>query len=227
MPLGDVAALANTATVSGPHRADRLGQPQRHDPGADEAAGGRRCDRSRPGRSSGPTAGTGANQIRQIIAESGYGTDVVAVSRNWGTVPDNTTTYKILQGMMFEISPNAVDRGHLGVRCFSTSAADVPSGSTRYLLREGLRRQQQHRDGADRGADRGRERNPIAAERRGPRSRACRLARRQRNDRQPADRTRRHLPSRPSRPLSRCRVPATCRRARRRTPPAPRACGCG
>ena len=72
--------------------------------------------------------GTGPNQIRQIIAVSGYGTDVVAVSRNWGTVPDNTTTYKILQGMMFEISPNAVTAV---IRCFSTSAADVPSGSTR------------------------------------------------------------------------------------------------
>jgi hypothetical protein len=72
--------------------------------------------------------GTGSNQIRQIIAVSGYGTDVVGVSRNWGTVPDNTTTYKILQGMMFEISPNAVTAV---IRCFSTSAADVPSGSTR------------------------------------------------------------------------------------------------
>jgi hypothetical protein len=78
--------------------------------------------------------GTGPNQIRQIIAVSGYGTDVVAVSRNWGTVPDNTTTYKILQGMMFDIQ-NTAGSGSTAVtaviRCFSTSAADVPSGSTR------------------------------------------------------------------------------------------------
>lgn len=72
--------------------------------------------------------GTGPNQIRQIIAVSGYGTDVVAVNRDWGTVPDNTTTYKIVQGMLFEISPNAVTAV---IRCFSTAAADVPSGSTR------------------------------------------------------------------------------------------------
>src|SRR5215472_9660784 len=72
--------------------------------------------------------GTGPNQLRQIIAVSGYGTDVVAVNRNWGTVPDNTTTYKILQGMLFEISPNAVTAI---IRCFSTAAADIPSGSTR------------------------------------------------------------------------------------------------
>jgi hypothetical protein len=72
--------------------------------------------------------GTGPNQIRQIIAVTGYGTDYVAVNRDWGTVPDNTTTYKILQGMLFEISPNAVTAV---IRAFSTSAADVPSGSVR------------------------------------------------------------------------------------------------
>src|SRR3984893_9233761 len=73
-------------------------------------------------------SGTGANQLRQIIATAGYGTDVVAVSRDWGAVPDNTTTYKILQGMLFEISPNPVTAV---IRMFSTSAADVPAGSQR------------------------------------------------------------------------------------------------
>jgi hypothetical protein len=72
--------------------------------------------------------GAGSNQLRQIIATSGYGTDVVAVSRYWSTVPDNTTTYKILQGMLFEASPNAVTAV---VRLFSTSAADAPTGSQR------------------------------------------------------------------------------------------------
>jgi hypothetical protein len=78
--------------------------------------------------------GTGANQIRQIIAVTGYGTDVVAVSRDWGTVPDNTTTYKVLEGMMFDIQ-NTAGSGSTAVtaviRCFSTTASDVPSGSTR------------------------------------------------------------------------------------------------
>jgi len=73
-------------------------------------------------------SGTGANQLRQIIATAGYGTDVVAVSRDWATVPDNTTSYKILQGMLFESWPNAVTAV---VRMFSTSAADVPAGSQR------------------------------------------------------------------------------------------------
>jgi hypothetical protein len=53
-------------------------------------------------------SGTGVSQLRQIIATVGYGTDIVAVSRDWSTVPDHTTTYKILQEMLFEISPNPV-----------------------------------------------------------------------------------------------------------------------
>ena len=72
--------------------------------------------------------GTGANQLRQIITTAGYGTDVVTVSRDWGTVPDGTTTYKILQGMLFEISPNSVTAM---IRMFATSAADMPAGAQR------------------------------------------------------------------------------------------------
>jgi hypothetical protein len=73
-------------------------------------------------------SGTGANQLRQIVSTVGYGTDIVAVSRDWDTVPDNTTTYKILEGMLFEILPNPVTSV---IRMFSTSAADVPAGSRR------------------------------------------------------------------------------------------------
>ncbi len=74
--------------------------------------------------------GAGPNQLRMIVATSGYGTDVVAVNRDWGTVPDNTTTYKIVQGILFDISPNAVTAV---TRCFWTAAADVPAGSGRYF----------------------------------------------------------------------------------------------
>jgi len=72
--------------------------------------------------------GTGPNQLRQIIATAGYGSDAVAVSRDWATVPDNTTTYKILEGILFEILPNPVTSV---IRLFSTSAADVSAGSQR------------------------------------------------------------------------------------------------
>jgi hypothetical protein len=73
-------------------------------------------------------SGTAANQLRQIIATAGYGTDVVAVSRDWSPVPDGTTTYKILQGMLFEISPNKVTSI---TRAFATSAADAAGGMAR------------------------------------------------------------------------------------------------
>ncbi|MGA7259654.1 MAG: hypothetical protein WBX30_01945 [Stellaceae bacterium] len=73
-------------------------------------------------------SGTGANQLRQIIDTSSYGTDVVAVSGDWATIPDNTTTYKILQGMFFEISPNPVTAV---IRMFSNAAADPPTGTQR------------------------------------------------------------------------------------------------
>jgi hypothetical protein len=81
-----------------------------------------------PGQIIWTKTGTGANQMRQIIATSGYGTDVVAVSRDWVTIPDNTTTYKILQGMLFEILPNPVTSF---VRMFSTAASDAPGGAQR------------------------------------------------------------------------------------------------
>lgn len=79
------------------------------------------------------TGGTGANQLRMICSTSGtgagqYGTDVVAVNRNWGTTPDNTTTYEVAPGMLFEILPNPVTSV---VRPFSTAAADIVGGSTR------------------------------------------------------------------------------------------------
>jgi hypothetical protein len=75
--------------------------------------------------------GVGSNQLRMIIATSGYGTDVVAVNRDWDTIPDNTTTYKIVQGILFDITPNTVKAV---TRCFWTAPADVPAGSTRYFF---------------------------------------------------------------------------------------------
>jgi hypothetical protein len=72
--------------------------------------------------------GTGPQQIRTIIATSGYGTDVVAVSRNWGTLPDNTTTYDVWNGVQLDLSPNPVVECR---RFLWNAAADVPGGSQR------------------------------------------------------------------------------------------------
>lgn len=77
------------------------------------------------------TGGTGANQMRTIAApyaSGAYGADVVAVSRDWGTIPDATSTYDIAYGMLFDILPNPVTAI---TRLFATATADVAGGSTR------------------------------------------------------------------------------------------------
>ena len=74
------------------------------------------------------TGGTGPNQIRTIIAVTGYGTDVVAVSRDWGTLPDATTTYNIHHGIQFDLAPNQITQVR---RPFYNAASDIVGGSTR------------------------------------------------------------------------------------------------
>ena len=77
------------------------------------------------------TGGTGSGQLRMIAsqyASGAYGADMVAVNRDWGTVPDATSTYDIAYGMLFDILPNPVVAI---TRCFATAAADVPGGSSR------------------------------------------------------------------------------------------------
>lgn len=74
------------------------------------------------------TSGTGIGQIRSIIATSGYGTDIVAVSRSWGTIPDATSVYQVYNGMQLDLSPNPITECH---RFLWNAAADVPGGSQR------------------------------------------------------------------------------------------------
>lgn len=77
------------------------------------------------------TGGTGPNQLRMISAQyaaGAYGTDVVAVNRDWTVLPDATTTYDIGYGFLFDISPNPVTAI---TRCFATAQADVPGGASR------------------------------------------------------------------------------------------------
>jgi hypothetical protein len=125
--VGDVALYAHTAVISA-HTAQT---------GAANASGGTPAlFKLQSGDGSSVAIGqiiriktnTGASQLRRIVATGGYGTDVVAVNRDWGTLPDNTSTYDVYQGMLFEIAPNAV----LAItRCFATADAAVPGGSTR------------------------------------------------------------------------------------------------
>lgn len=79
------------------------------------------------------TGGTGPNQIRIASSTSGtgagqYGTDIIAVNRDWTVVPDNTTTYEVATGMVFPILPNPVTAV---IRPFAGVAADIIGGSNR------------------------------------------------------------------------------------------------
>lgn len=77
------------------------------------------------------TGGTGAGQLRTIVASyaaGAYGADVVAVNRDWTTVPDATSTYDLGFGLLFEILPNPVTAI---TRLFATATADIPGGATR------------------------------------------------------------------------------------------------
>ena len=77
------------------------------------------------------TGGTGINQMRQIAApyaSGAYGAEFVAVSRDWTTPPDATSTYDIANGFLFDLLPNPI----LAItRLFSTATADVAGGSSR------------------------------------------------------------------------------------------------
>ena len=70
------------------------------------------------------TGGTGPNQIRRILAvnPNALGADFVAVNRNWGTLPDNTTTYEVGQGMLFELAASSggtILAGGTSTQCFA------------------------------------------------------------------------------------------------------------
>jgi hypothetical protein len=140
MPVGDVAAIANTATVSAHTAQTGSANHSGTNPPLLKLQSGDGVSVS-AGQIIRTTSGTGPNQIRMIVATSGYGTDVVAVNRDWTNVPDNTTVYSVYQGMLFETGfassgatygdPNPVTSV---LRCFSTAAADVPTGSARYFF---------------------------------------------------------------------------------------------
>jgi hypothetical protein len=76
------------------------------------------------------TGGTGVGQLRSIAAKYAagtYGTDTVAVSRNWSVIPDATSTYDIAQGFLFDLLPNQVSAV---IRAFATVAANSAGAGT-------------------------------------------------------------------------------------------------
>jgi hypothetical protein len=132
--VGDVAAISHTAVISAHTAQTGSANKSGTTPALMKLQSGDGASVA-VGQIIRTTGGTGPNQLRMIIAVAGYGTDVVAVNRDWGTVPDSTTTYNAHQGILFELSPNQVT---MVVRAFGTSAADAPGGSSRTFYEKGF-----------------------------------------------------------------------------------------
>ena len=73
------------------------------------------------------TAGTGINQIREIIGYVGA-TKVATVAFNWGTNPDATSVFRISQGCVFDKSPNEITQ----IRRPFYNAVAPTSGTRKY-----------------------------------------------------------------------------------------------
>ena len=120
--VGDVAAISTTAVVTGTAQGGAAATSTASATITLAAGQGASCT---IGMILQTTGGTGPNQIRRIIAIS---TDTVSVNRNWTTTPDNTTTYTVNHGMLFDLAPNQVTQNR---RPFYNAAADASGGSTR------------------------------------------------------------------------------------------------
>jgi len=77
------------------------------------------------------------SMIRQITAITGYGTDFVAVDRDWDTIPTSATTYGIYNGwkMPFKVGAGVGTTSTMQItniqRFLWGAVADVPAGSQR------------------------------------------------------------------------------------------------
>ncbi len=143
MPVGDVAAIANTAVISGHTAQSGAANHSGTTPPLMklQAGDGASVSGGMIIQITNNTPSGAQYQLRMITATSGYGTDVVAINRDWSIVPSSSTTYSVFQGMLFETGfassgttygdPNPVTSV---VRSFATSAADVPTGSARYFF---------------------------------------------------------------------------------------------
>ena len=90
------------------------------------------------------TGGAGINQLRYVVANSGYGTDVVAVNRDWAPALASGSTYSVLNGLMLEVG-TSTGTGASGAvqvtniqRAFWNDSADVPGGANRNYYQKGF-----------------------------------------------------------------------------------------
>lgn len=140
MPIGDVAALNHTRTIAGHAFRSGSAHPVGTTPAVLTLQTGDGAT-AQIGMIVRITSGGANNALRRIIAVSGYGADTVAIDRDLTSLPASGDTYDIAQGMLF---PNGAFNGSLAgqvssvVRAFSTSAADVPTGSQRTYYEYGF-----------------------------------------------------------------------------------------
>jgi hypothetical protein len=140
LAVGDIALISHTLVISAHTMQTGSAQATTTNPAVAklQAGDGASCAVGMVLRT---TGGTGPNQIRRILAinPNGLGADFVAVDRNWGTLPDNTTTYEVGHGFHFELTGSSqgvalagTSTQVLGItRLFNTAASDVSGGSSR------------------------------------------------------------------------------------------------
>jgi hypothetical protein len=135
MPKGDVAVYSHTAIVTGTCTAASSGGTGTTPPLIAMQAG--QGSSAAIGTVIRTTGGTGPNQIRYVVANSGYGTDVVAVNRDLSPALSNTTTYTVNNGYVLETVTSAGTGATVAnqvtniQRAFWNDSADVPGGSNR------------------------------------------------------------------------------------------------
>lgn len=132
LPLGDVAVVDHTKIITNHTLQTGSAQATGTTPALAKLQSGDGASVS-IGQIIRTQGGTGPNQIKTIIAVTGYGTDIVAVDSNWGTLPDNTTTYDIWNGVKLDLSPNQITECR---RFLYNAAADVPAGSQRIFYQK-------------------------------------------------------------------------------------------
>ena len=126
--VGDVAAISSTAVVSAHTAQAGSANSTGVTPALMKLQSGDGAARVL-GEIIRTTGGTGPNQLREIIGLAAtWGTDLVAVNRDWATVPDATTTYNIHDGLLFDLAPSQITKIQ---RPFYNASADVPGGATK------------------------------------------------------------------------------------------------
>lgn len=121
--VGDVAAISNTAVVTGTAQAAANTSGTTGPQITLQSGQGASCSVDQIIRITNNLPAGVNFQLRRIVALSG---DVATVDKDWGTVPTSSSTYTVNNGMLFEVTPNQVTKI---VRVFYNCQAQASGGS--------------------------------------------------------------------------------------------------